>query len=180
MVSAIRAADFFVQEAVRDGIPDMTNLKLNKLLYFAQVISLQKTGKPLFPEDIEAWDYGPVVRDVYFEFKDNDNRPIREPSAAVNDSMFTQEEKDILTDAFVALAENKAYPLMARTHKNGSPWDKVYNSGLPRHGRNRVIPVDLIKQDEPVISEKLMDVNECELVAPDSEGRLTIPEDWDK
>lgn len=50
----------------REGI---TNLKLQKVLYFAQVYYLAKLGKPFFRENLEAWNYGPVVPEVYRKFK---------------------------------------------------------------------------------------------------------------
>ena len=52
------------------GNNDLTNLKLQKLLYFAQAKHLKVAGEPLFSDDIEAWKYGPVVRDVYNWLKD--------------------------------------------------------------------------------------------------------------
>ena len=48
----------------------ITNLSLNKLVYLAQVESLQRRGqKPLFSDEIEAWQYGPVEPAVYHLFK---------------------------------------------------------------------------------------------------------------
>ncbi|MEZ0180218.1 Panacea domain-containing protein ['Camptotheca acuminata' phytoplasma] len=48
---------------------DLNNNKLQKILYYAQAYHLVKNKKqPLFIESIEAWERGPVVPDVYFEF----------------------------------------------------------------------------------------------------------------
>ncbi len=49
---------------------DITNLKLQKLLYYAQAWNLVFTGKPLFSEEIEAWVHGPVVPKVFRRFKE--------------------------------------------------------------------------------------------------------------
>ncbi len=57
----------------REGI---TNLKLQKILYFAQAYFVAKVGKTLFKEKIEAWEYGPVVPTVYHEYKKYSNKPI--------------------------------------------------------------------------------------------------------
>lgn len=46
----------------------MTNLKLQKVLYYVQTKSLIETGNPVFEDDFEAWRSGPVIRDVYREF----------------------------------------------------------------------------------------------------------------
>ena len=66
-MKSIQVANAFI---LRHGSDiDITNLVLNKLVYFAQVESLRATGKPLFEDKIEAWSYGPVERNVYFTFQ---------------------------------------------------------------------------------------------------------------
>ena len=47
----------------------MSNMKLQKMLYYEQGYHLAAFGTPLFDEDIEAWMYGPVVPCVYEHFK---------------------------------------------------------------------------------------------------------------
>jgi uncharacterized phage-associated protein len=47
----------------------ISNLKLQKILYFVQAEFLVGTGQTCFDDDIEAWTYGPVVPAVYFEYK---------------------------------------------------------------------------------------------------------------
>lgn len=47
----------------------ISNLKLQKILYFVQAYFLIQTGLPCFKEKIEAWDFGPVVPVAYKEFK---------------------------------------------------------------------------------------------------------------
>ncbi len=54
----------------------ITNLKLQKLLYFVQALSLLLLSKPAFYEDIYAWDYGPVVKEVYKKYKNNKSNGI--------------------------------------------------------------------------------------------------------
>ncbi|MCI8513016.1 MAG: DUF4065 domain-containing protein [Lachnospiraceae bacterium] len=48
---------------------DIANLKLQKLLYYAQGCFLAVAGAPLFLEDILAWQHGPVVEPVYYQYK---------------------------------------------------------------------------------------------------------------
>lgn len=47
----------------------ISNLKLQKILYLIQAYSLIQTKRPCFSEDIEAWDFGPVIPDVYRKYK---------------------------------------------------------------------------------------------------------------
>jgi len=60
MASAHDVAAYILREA-----GPMDSWKLQKLVYYAQAWHLVWEGKPLFPERIEAWANGPVVRDLY-------------------------------------------------------------------------------------------------------------------
>jgi uncharacterized phage-associated protein len=62
-------ANLMLDEADRDGI-EITNLALQKLLYFAHGLYLTQTKKPLVSGYFEAWQYGPVHPSVYRAFKD--------------------------------------------------------------------------------------------------------------
>lgn len=46
----------------------ITNLQLQKILFFIQKESIKKRGYGIFSNRIEAWQYGPVVPDVFYEF----------------------------------------------------------------------------------------------------------------
>ena len=63
-------------------IKDVSNLKLQKLLYYVAATYLAKYEEPLFDEPIEKWQLGPVVPSVYREFK-NAGRHISQPSFRV-------------------------------------------------------------------------------------------------
>ena len=54
----------------------ITNLKIQKLLYFVQALCLLVFNKEAFDEKIMAWSYGPVVKEVYQKYKDNKNKEI--------------------------------------------------------------------------------------------------------
>ena len=69
MAKAIDVAKFFIEIVANTPNEDaMTNLRLNKLLYFAQAGSISSLGYTLIEEDFEAWDLGPVVKSVYKTF----------------------------------------------------------------------------------------------------------------
>ena len=55
-----------------DGtVEGITNLKLQKILYFAQCAYLALYDKPLFEDEVLAWEYGPVISSVYNKYKVN-------------------------------------------------------------------------------------------------------------
>ncbi|MBR5364369.1 MAG: DUF4065 domain-containing protein [Oscillospiraceae bacterium] len=66
--SAHIVACFVINYSQQINTP-VTNLKLQKILYFIQAHFLTKFNRPCFIEDIEAWSLGPVVPSVYHEFK---------------------------------------------------------------------------------------------------------------
>lgn len=100
----------------------MSNMKLQKMLYYEQGYHLAAFGTPLFDEDIEAWMYGPVVPCVYEHFKEHgaggilpDNKDIIE---------LTDEEEYMFNDVFDAYIDFSAYGLMRKTHAE-DPWRKT-------------------------------------------------------
>ncbi|HEN5507481.1 TPA: SocA family protein, partial [Legionella pneumophila] len=63
-----KIADYIILYFQEHGEP-LTNLKLQKLLYYAQGWYLALYNKPLFDDKIEAWVHGPVIPAAYHSFK---------------------------------------------------------------------------------------------------------------
>lgn len=109
------------QEKEREGI---TNLKLQKILYFAQAYYLSKLNKPLFVEKIEAWNLGPVVREVYREFKNNGSKSI---ILKEDKSTLTEEDKEILKRIWYTFGGYSASRLVNIVHAH-NPWKEAFVS----------------------------------------------------
>ena len=75
MYTASKIASFFLKKA-KDEHWEITNRKLQQLLYFSQAKHLGKTGKPLFRENIEAWAHGPTVPSLYKKYRKYGLKPI--------------------------------------------------------------------------------------------------------
>lgn len=58
------AAKYLIQRYEQKSGCVMDEMKLHKLLYFAQRESYVILGKPMFPDKFEAWKYGPVMRSL--------------------------------------------------------------------------------------------------------------------
>ena len=59
-------ADIFdVVDYIEDSIGFASDMKLQKLCYYAQAWSLAWNDKPLFEEDFYAWKSGPVCHDLF-------------------------------------------------------------------------------------------------------------------
>lgn len=68
MYDVLDVARFVINYSYDIGKP-VSNFKLQKILYFIQSDFLANLNKPCFDAEIEAWDFGPVVPEVYQEFK---------------------------------------------------------------------------------------------------------------
>src|SRR3989344_7540784 len=99
----------------REGI---TNLKLQKMLYFAQAYYLSKIGKPLFSDPIEAWEYGPVVADVYRKFKSHGSNPIINEN---DKSTLSEGDKEIVKRVWDTFGAYSASRLVDIAHAH-TPW----------------------------------------------------------
>lgn len=141
-----------------------TNLKLEKLLYFAYGIHISLYNERLFDEPIQAWRLGPVVPSVYREFKNFGSSPIGNNSRAkiVEDftGVITTPDLTILENegsakksidiACVAYGNQKAWKLVDITHKEQtSAWARVYNPSRPNQTLN---DDDIIEEFKPYIA----------------------------
>jgi uncharacterized phage-associated protein len=68
MLSCYDVAQYFLAKAGEDAGDLISNLKLQKLVYYAQGFALVLLKKPLFPQCIEAWIHGPVVPALYHAY----------------------------------------------------------------------------------------------------------------
>ena len=98
----------------------VTNLKLQKLLYYMQGFHLAFFGVPLFNEAIEAWTYGPVVPVVFQEFKRFKKRDIN-PANYHATLTLTDEQQQMFDMVYQEYNQFSAVALMNMTHNEG-PW----------------------------------------------------------
>jgi uncharacterized phage-associated protein len=111
------------------------NLKLQKLLYYSQAVHLVLNDKaPLFPEPIEAWDYGPVVPPVYREYKLYGFDILSTADEPVNLGLNEIRSVDM---ALACFGEMSGPALINQTHGE-PPWKDAYRPGRP----SRVISLD--------------------------------------
>lgn len=98
----------------------MTNMKLQKMLYYQQGFHLAYFGTPLFDEDIEAWMYGPVVPAIYEEYKSNGRNGI-EPNRELAFSFEQKKELALFNEVCKVYGAYSAIGLMNMTHEE-MPW----------------------------------------------------------
>ena len=112
----------------------ISNLKLQKILYFIQAEFLIETEQPCFEDRIEAWDFGPVVPNVYFEYRvyGGSNIPCTTTSQMIR--TFSRRVRELIDGIVDQCAQYSASTLVDITHSQ-SPWIDAYN----RPGHNNPI-----------------------------------------
>ncbi len=113
------------------------HLKLQKLLYYSEAVSLFLHNKSLFGEHIEAWKYGPVVKEIYSKYKTfgQDELP--------KDADFTMPRREAVIAIDTALSlygELSGVDLIAKTHRE-DPWIDAFSKG-----EGTIIPREAIQE----------------------------------
>lgn len=130
MCKAMNVAKYIV-----NAIP-VDNLKLQKLLYYCQAVHLAKYDSVLFNDDIEAWDYGPVVRVVYNKYKNKTDILKSSPS----NEIFTDNQRNAIDLTLAYYGNFTGGELINETHSE-SPWIDAY-----KKGRNTIITPESMKE----------------------------------
>ena len=96
----------------------ISNLKLQKMMYYQQGFHLAYFGTPLFAEDIVAWQYGPVVPYVYKEYKSFESNSISTSKEGIS---LSDDEEELFNNVYEEYNQFSAVALMKMTHEE-SPW----------------------------------------------------------
>lgn len=124
MYSAIDVSRYIIWYCKRNGY-SISNLKLQKILYFVQADFLVSLGIPCFEEEIEAWDFGPVVSDVYHEFKIYGNSNIPSSECQNAEILILKKDREVIEEMVDQCVRYSASALVEITH-NQAPWNDVY------------------------------------------------------
>ncbi|MEG3896432.1 MULTISPECIES: type II toxin-antitoxin system antitoxin SocA domain-containing protein [unclassified Microcoleus] len=129
MIDCLNAARYFIMKAYEDGLEaEMTNMKVQKLLYYAQSLHLALYNEALFEEEIQAWRYGPVCPPAYKFYSEFEAKqlPIPQQESLLE---LPPEKKELLEEIWEYFAGYHAYRLSEMTHGE-FPWKKA-RKGLP-------------------------------------------------
>jgi len=147
-ISAQVVADYFIALS-NDTQNLVSNLKLQKLVYYVEAWYLAVYGEPLFKEDFEAWVHGPVVRALYEKYKGFSWKPIVQ-NTKENDSekIFNQLPKEvqvILQDVVEEYFGLTAFELERLTHAE-DPWKSAREGLGNQENSNTVISKDSMQE----------------------------------
>ena len=137
MYKALDIAYKIIKSASNNDAGELvSNLKLQKLLYYQQGFHLAYYGEPLFEEDIEAWLYGPVVPSVYDHFKSYGNKGIEHSGEII--ALSGTYEEALFNEVNKIYGSYSAIGLMEMTHQE-TPW-KTTEVGV-----GNIISKDILK-----------------------------------
>lgn len=128
----------YVIRYCRDRGYYVSNLKLQKILYFIQAEFLTTKGIPCFSDRIEAWDFGPVVPAVYHEYKHFGSSNIIEEIDEI--PTISTIDQGLINGKIEECNQYSASQLVDFTHHQ-TPWLKAYKKYC-----NNVIGNDAIKE----------------------------------
>jgi len=132
MLTCFDVANYFLTKNDDEEAGELiSNLKLQKLVYYAQGFHLAMFDEPLFGESIEAWTHGPVIPDLYHVYKSCSYGPIPLPED-FDLSSIPREKKEFLDEVFEVFGQYSALKLRDMTHEE-PPWRDTPSGGVISH-----------------------------------------------
>lgn len=128
--SALDVAGYICDFQTVEANLNISHLKLQKLVFYCQAFHLALHDEPLFRENVEAWALGPVIREVYNEYKVYGNSVIS-PSENPEDDIATSLNRDqipTITAVLSAYGHLSAPALVEKTHRE-TPWQEAFQKG---------------------------------------------------
>lgn len=131
------------QEAYGQKIDEM---KLHKMMYFAQREALIQTGEPLFDATFYGWKYGPVLKEMRSAYKDDSFAP------SVSQDVILR-IRPVMDRVFEDYAAKDSWSLSRLTH--GETCWKRSREGVPQDANSdSPIALDDMRQDAARIKER--------------------------
>ena len=143
MLSCFDVAKYFLSQASEDAGDLISNLKLQKLVYYAQGFHLALYDTPLFPEAIEAWTHGPVVPVLYEYYKKYGAGAIDYPND-IHFSIYDEETQSFLDEVYLVFGQFSAWKLRSMTQEE-YPWKlavqtntEIYHKSLKEYFKTQL------------------------------------------
>ena len=126
--SAIAVANTILDMAAKKEINDITPMKLQKLVFLAHALYYKQSGNKLITDPVEKWKYGPVIYDVYREFRGFGSAPITSYAQNADGStdivpLSREDVYDFLSKILTVFGYTSAWRLSELTHLTGTAWD---------------------------------------------------------
>ena len=146
MKDMMTVAAYIYDRYQRDFDEKIDEMKLQKLMYFAQRESLIRTGEPLFEGDFYGWRFGPVLKELRTPYKEEAF------AAGVTDADMA-DEMEVLDEVFKDYAHKDAWSLSRLSHGEIC-WKRSRKGVSPYDSSDNMIPLDDIRLDAQRMRER--------------------------
>ncbi len=120
MYSAEDVARYVIDYSWSKHVP-VSNLRLQKILYFVQAEFLVEKDRPCFDDVICAWTFGPVVPSVYYEYKVFGSASIPADGIDRKDYCFNSSDRELINGIVDECNNYSTAQLVEITHHQ-RPW----------------------------------------------------------
>jgi len=128
-------------EFARNDQQTLTPMQLIKLTYLSHGWMLAINGRPLLDEAIEAWQYGPVIPELYQAVRAFKSQPVTSIPVLPGVLQMSPDDESLIKEVYDVYGKYDGLVLSALTHQPNTPWDIVWRS----NGRSATISNDLIE-----------------------------------
>jgi uncharacterized phage-associated protein len=135
-------AEYIIYKSSIDDEP-ITNLKLQKLLYYSQGFHLAINNQALFDDPIYKWTHGPVVPSIYHQYKEFGSNPIT-PLLEFDKSNFPEENISLIDEVYSVFGQFSGSALRNMSHDE-PPWRdtndacEIAKANLKKYFKTRLV-----------------------------------------
>ncbi|WP_095298883.1 type II toxin-antitoxin system antitoxin SocA domain-containing protein [Helicobacter sp. 12S02232-10] len=141
-MEALKVAKYIINKCIELEKP-ISNLQLQKIMYFVQLDFLKETRKKLITDEFKAWQYGPVLEEVYYKYRIFGSNKMFLPE---EDSQLdlSDEEQSIINQTIEKSIKLPAWELVQKSHHPNGAWVATFKDGA---GDKNTIPDFLIEKE---------------------------------
>jgi uncharacterized phage-associated protein len=132
--SVITIANKFIDLAKNEPL---TNMQLQKMVYIAHGFSLALRDTKLYYEYTRAWNFGPVVPELYEKLREHDSNQVKNKISSSPEEEIDKDSSEIIEEVYKNYKQYSGPQLSGLTHQKNTPWSKTWESN--KYG---VIPAD--------------------------------------
>lgn len=153
----VRAIANWILDYLSEAQVAVSNMSLNKFVYFIFERGLVEKKVLFTPARVEAWDHGPVFREVYHAVKGDDDKPItkritrysaRDREMVEAREQFSVEDVEFFKSVIDDYKSFTASQLRGISHRENGPWERVWKADVPVNP-GMVISIGLILCSAP-------------------------------
>lgn len=123
--SSLSVANSFIELARNEG-KVLSNMQLQKLVFFAHGYVLAFLNKELTNDTAKAWTFGPVYPVLYNSLRHFGSHGTDQPLPGIPEISQSSDEFQIIQNVWNAYKFHTASTLSRISHNIGSPWHQIW------------------------------------------------------